>query len=102
MVIKKLVEGNTTDLIPAEVMITALFKDGQLAGKGGCNNYRATYTNQDKQLLVAAILSTKMFCPDNNWESRYFKALEGKLSWQISANTLTLQGANGSLVFERP
>ncbi|MEO6038691.1 MAG: META domain-containing protein [Saprospiraceae bacterium] len=101
--LKKIVEGTTTQIPPAGVKTTANFNAGKITGNGGCNTYNGSYVLSGNRLTFGSdVISTKMFCQAaNDWEMRYFHALHGELQWKISGNTLTLQGVEMSLVFEK-
>jgi len=100
--LKQLIKNSTTELVPADITITANFKAGNLNGKGGCNTYNATYTLAGNRVSFGPVMSTKLYCPANNWEIRYFDVIRGEMTWQISGNTLTLQGIETTLVYEKP
>ena len=100
--LRTIIEDKVAHRPPADVMITAMFKDGALSGNGGCNSYNSTYTIIGDQLSLGMTAATKMFCPANEWETRYFRALEGTQSWKISDGKLTIRTTNGALLFEKP
>ena len=97
--LKKLVDGNPAESVPYEVVITVRLAAGKLTGSGGCNDYGADYIVTGDHLSVAVIWATKRGCAAGKWETRYFEALQASESWKISGNTLTVQTADGSLVF---
>ncbi len=77
-------------------------KEGTITGNGGCNGYNATYSVTGDKVAFGPVMSTKMYCPANNWESAYFKVLEGEFSWRMEKGTLTFYRQNASLVFMKP
>lgn len=98
----KIIEGDATQAIPADVEITAAFKTGQLTGNGGCNDYQSAYTATDDQLSITMFFTTLAGCAQlNRAEERYFKILKAAQSWELSRKTLTVQAADASLVFKR-
>lgn len=81
-------------LLLPNTKITAEFKDGKLSGKGGCNQYNASYTVEpldqtSGKIQIQGITSTEIFCGEeiNAQEGSYFQALE-----QVSEYTLTDEG----------
>ena len=100
--LKLLTTEGTTQAVPADVVITATFKDGKLAGNGGCNSYSATYTLIGTRLSLGPVMSTKMSCPANMVESRYFSTLRGDMVWKVNGNKLTIEGPGVVLVYEKP
>lgn len=81
------------------VDITARFLEGQVNGFGGCNQYSGTYVlNRDNQLTIKPGASTMMACPDPQMaaETAYLKALPLVAGYEISGETLTLSGPNGT------
>jgi heat shock protein HslJ len=65
--------------IPADMEFTALFRDGNLAGKAGCNRYVASYAVDGDTLGIGAAAATRMFCMDPpgvmDMETRYLELL---------------------------
>ncbi|HYC92710.1 MAG TPA: META domain-containing protein [Thermoanaerobaculia bacterium] len=83
--------------------ITLRFADGSATGSGGCNQYRATYTESGSSLTFGPIGATKRACVDpegNRRESEYFDALSRVASYAISGNRLTLRDAAGTTLLE--
>ena len=66
--------------------ITALFKDGRLAGSGGCNRYTTGYKLKERSLTVnSEIASTMMACPQPlmSQEQTFLVALAGSVEYKI-------------------
>jgi heat shock protein HslJ len=91
--------------------ITAEFSADRMSGTGGCNRYQAPYRMSADTIQVAAIISTRMACPDperSAQESRYFSALQAAQSIKLEANhQLVIQyrlstGKTGTLAFTSP
>lgn len=85
--------------------VTAAFgADGSLAGSGGCNRYRTTYTTVDTTITIdGAVASTMMACDQAVMaqEAAFFAALTGVRSFAVSGEELTLSDDAGTalLVF---
>ena len=100
--LKTIVDGTSTQTLPAATKITATFREGKITGNGGCNGYSSTYSVTGDKVALGPVMSTKMYCPANNWESAYFKVLEGEFSWRLDKGTLTLFRNNAKLVYSQP
>lgn len=98
--LKKLVDGHADKSVPSSIKITATFKDGQLTGRGGCNEYWANYTITGGQLSITLTGATEVGC-HHDWEERYFAALSGSQSWGLDGNTLSVQCADAMLLFKK-
>jgi heat shock protein HslJ len=80
-----------------DTKITAEFMDGKLSGKGGCNQYNASFTVEpldgtSGKIQIQGIASTEMFCGDeiNAQESSYFQALEQVREYRLTDEGLVL------------
>ncbi len=86
----------------ADTRITAEFKDNQVTGTAGCNNYFASYERTDSTLEVGQIGATRMMCSDPEGimeqESGYLALLESANTYQIEAGRLKVQNASGEVV----
>lgn len=53
-------------------------KEGELSGKGGCNQYQADYTLVENKLTIDAIISTEMACATSimEQENYFFNLLQ--------------------------
>jgi len=91
-------EGNTLP-VPEAVAATAMFAAGKVSGNGGCNQYSVTYTLDGDKLTISGVTSTMMACPDLQMavESAYLAALGTVATYTISATTLELKTAEGSV-----
>ncbi|HUV92672.1 MAG TPA: YbaY family lipoprotein [Anaerolineales bacterium] len=85
-----------------DTRITAEFKDNQVIGPAGCNNYFASYERTDSTLEVGPIGATRMMCSDPEGimeqESGYLALLESANTYQIEAGQLKVQNASGEVV----
>ncbi|MEV6559112.1 META domain-containing protein [Nocardia sp. NPDC051756] len=71
--------------------------DGSVTGTAGCNRMTGRATGSDAELTFQ-IATTKMLCPVEvmDVEQSVLKALDGKTTATVDANTLTLRNANGN------
>lgn len=94
--------GSEGELVPVveEVMATATFIDGSVAGSTGCNRYHAQCRVDDDRLAVEVIAMTMMACdPERSAVERAFtSALEAAITYAIAGETLDLADANGRVV----
>ena len=79
-----------SDTIPAGV--TLLFSDSStIAGNGGCNSFFGVYTTAGKdQIDIEVKGSTMAFCPDLDFEARYFDMLSLVSSYAINGDEMQL------------
>jgi heat shock protein HslJ len=94
--------GTEGQLIPVveDVLATATFTDGSVAGSTGCNRYHAAYGADRDRLAVEAIAMTMMACePERSAVERAFtSALEAAVTYAVAGETLDLADANGRVV----
>ena len=92
------------DGTPVAAMVTLdLTEQGRIAGQGPCNRYSGENQAALPALRVAALISTKMACPDLTLETVYFTALTAATAATLGKDDLlvvTGDGA-GSLIFVR-
>jgi heat shock protein HslJ len=85
----------------ADTQVTLEFgTDGKLAGNGGCNRYRGTFSTKDQTISIGALSSSKMMCtsPDGvmTQEALFLGALEKAAAYEVSGSTLDLFDADGA------
>ena len=93
-------QGKQTKVL-AGTEITAEFKDGNLAGNAGCNNYFGTYQVDGNTLKVSGIGSTMMACLETGvmeQEQAYLAALEQSATFQAQADSLQIADAGGKTI----
>ena len=94
--------GTEGELVPVgdDVLATATFVDGSVAGSTGCNRYHARCRVDDDRLAVEAIAMTMMACdPERSAVERAFTAaLESAVAFAIAGDRLDLADANGPVV----
>jgi heat shock protein HslJ len=84
----------------ADSGVTIGFQDGKIAGYGGCNNYRASFSVGDDNPFVMAIgpvMATQKSCPEpvGSQETAYFNALGNVSRWGYVFGKLALYYAAG-------
>jgi heat shock protein HslJ len=94
--------GSEGELVPIvdNIMATATFIDGSVAGSTGCNRYHAQCRIDEGRLAVEAVAMTMMACdPERSAVERAFtSALEAAVTYAVAGDTLDLADANGRVV----
>jgi heat shock protein HslJ len=92
------VNGQMYDLAPkAPVTLTFHETSHTITGSDGCNDYRATYQLDNKQIRIQYSWSSNLPCLVSvaEQESRYIQALYQAETLLVSANALTITSAGG-------
>lgn len=96
-------ERNTAGQVPT----TLLFDPGPEPGQGSaggvamCNNYHGGYTLEQDQLILNALASTRMSCPQPvmQAEATYLELLEKSQTYQVFGQTLIITSEKGLLTY---
>jgi heat shock protein HslJ len=77
--------------------ITMSFKDGQVAGSAGCNNFHGTYSTEGSKLTLGPLATTRRACeePLMTQEQEFLAALASAVTWSIDGNVLDMHRADG-------
>ena len=75
----------------------ALQSGARLVGYGGCNRIATSYELEGLRLRFGQVISTRMFCPDNETEDKLLHALGATVRWQVRASQLDLYDAQGTV-----
>jgi heat shock protein HslJ len=90
------------DLIEGTEITARFDAEGRLAGKAGCNNYRAGYTVDGSQIHIWPAAMTRMMCsrPEGimEQEAAYVAALATAARFTVTGDTLELRTTDGKLV----
>ncbi|MCD7445018.1 META domain-containing protein [Streptomyces lincolnensis] len=88
----------TTHKTKGDAQIAIDPKTGKLGGRLGCNHVNATATVRDGHITLGAPATTRMMCEASlmDTERALLKLFDGKISYRIDQNTLTLTSANGT------
>ncbi len=100
----QLIEMNGKPL-PAQILVTLNFQEGQAGGRAPCNQYGAGYQQDGSHLSFEQVISTLMYCEDvMEYETEYLAALEGIRSFKLENDRLHLLDESGAsvLVFSQP
>lgn len=92
-------DGQTASVLPGSEVF-AEFKDGRVAGKGGCNNFFGGYTVDGTNLSISQLGSTMMACPEAlmRQEQAFFEALQSAATYAIDGDQLQIMNAAGETV----
>jgi len=84
--------------VPADTVITAVFSaDGYVSGSSGCNQYNATYTVRDQQMMIGPVAMTQMACPTGmDIEQAYLSSLGTAQQYAIQGLELTITYNQGA------
>ena len=73
--------------------------EGRVAGSTGCNSMGGSFETSGDRLTFGPLITTRMACVEENLmaqESRLLAALDSVARFAISADTLSLLGAEGA------
>lgn len=73
---------------------TLIFKDGQVSGNAGCNNYGATFTLHGNEITFGLTHATKMFCTHMQLEKTFFNCLSQVKTYKLLDDKLTFYDTN--------
>ena len=65
--------------------------DSKFSGNGGCNSLGGEYSVDKNHIHFTKIISTKMSCPDINFESTFIALLEKADKYEVRNNTMLLK-----------
>ncbi len=92
-------QGKTVNALP-ESEVTAQFREGQVLGKDGCNQYTGTYKATDMVLTIRLGATTTMACEQKLMDQAqaYAAALSSAATYQITGDRLQITGGGGKVV----
>ena len=76
----------------------AFLEDSQIAGDTGCNRFFGNFTATDDKLDFNNIGSTRMMCPQMQFESAFLSTMENTASYNISNDQLILKDSLGNVI----
>jgi heat shock protein HslJ len=91
-------KGQTVPALP-NTEVTAMFQDGKVAGKDGCNQYTGTYKATGNVLTVKLGASTMMACEPKIMDQAqgYTAALSSSATYQITGKQLQITNGGGKV-----
>lgn len=85
--------------IPADhTPAISFLKEGKVSGETGCNRFFGDFAADENGLSFKNMGSTRMLCPQMEFESAYLGALDMVASFTIKNDTLTLKDNNGNII----
>lgn len=94
---------NLVSVLP-NTQISAEFKDGNIAGSGGCNTYSGAFQQKGQELTIGPLAATEMYCNEPTGlmeqETAYLNALSKVTRYAFDGNRLTLFDADGRVMAE--
>lgn len=86
------IEGQKVQMKEANNEITMQFSEAEkrVTGMAGCNRFFGGYETDGNKLKFSHMGATRMTCPDQETELRFFKVLENTDTFQIKDQQLTL------------
>jgi heat shock protein HslJ len=77
--------------------ITMSFKDGQVSGSAGCNNFHGKYSTEGSKVQLGPLATTRRACeePLMTQEREFLAALASAVTWSIDGNVLDMHRADG-------
>ncbi len=74
---------------------TLSFKDGQISGNAGCNNYSASCNIEGNSLAIGLAMATKMYCTNMTIEKAFFDCLKKAKTFKKEGKVLFIYDGNG-------
>ena len=92
--------SNGTEMTPPQehTATLAFLKDSKIAGETGCNRFFGEYTAEGERVKFENMGSTRMMCPDMQFETAYLQAISQTASYTIEDGELSLKDSNGNIV----
>ena len=90
--------------VPSGVTITAVFAEGQVTGRSGCNNYFSACELGEGTITFGPVGGTKMMCPDEimDWETLYTSFLENAVTYRVKGGNLLVERKDGEILTFAP
>lgn len=76
----------------------AFLKDSKIAGETGCNRFFGDFTLAGENLKFENIGSTRMMCPQMQFETAYLEVIANTASYSIDNGKLTLKDNAGNII----
>ena len=97
--VTKLYQNGTPIDIPQEHNPGISFlKEGKIAGETGCNRFFGDFRAEGHSLTFANMGSTRMMCPQMEFENAYLNSLSNVASFTTDEDTMTLKDKEGNTI----
>ncbi|WP_166380217.1 META domain-containing protein [Catellatospora methionotrophica] len=90
-------DGQSAGSVPNGATAYLEFADGKVQGHTGCNTMGGSAVLGEKTITFGDLFTTKMACADDvdKLERAVLATLKGEVTWQVTADRLTLTGPDG-------
>ena len=76
----------------------SFLKEGKISGETGCNRFFGDFSANDKALTFSNMGSTRMMCPQMEFEGAYLTALDKVSSYIIHDDSLVFKDNEGNII----
>lgn len=76
----------------------SFLKDNKIAGETGCNRFFGDFKANGEEISFGNMGSTRMMCPQMEFENSYMEALGNVASYAMESDTLTLKDKDGNII----
>lgn len=92
--------SNGSEMAPPEEhnATIAFLKDSQMAGDTGCNRFFGNFAATDNTLEFNNVGSTRMMCPQMQFENAFLSTIEKTASYNVSKDQLVLKDSLGNII----
>lgn len=92
--------SNGQEILPPEdhSPTLAFLKESKIAGETGCNRFFGDYKLEGAELRFENIGSTRMMCPQMQFETSFMETISNTASYSIDNNRLALKDSAGNII----
>ena len=92
--------SNGTQITPPQEhnATIAFLKDSKIAGETGCNRFFGDYIINGEEIKFENLGSTRMMCPQMQFETAYLQTISEVASYNINNNQLILKDSAGNII----
>jgi len=74
------------------------YDDMLVSGRGGCNSFRGNFAADGKKMEFGELATTRMMCPDQAFEDKYFKIIRDVKLYSIEDQKLYFRNNNKTVL----
>lgn len=90
--------GNSIEIPAGHNPGISFLKGNKIAGETGCNRFFGDYESDGEKIIFTNMGSTRMMCPQMEFENSYMQALGNIASFTITQDTLTFKDKEGNII----
>lgn len=90
--------GNKIEIPAGHNPGISFLKDAKIAGETGCNRFFGDFKTDGEEISFTNMGSTRMMCPQIEFENSYMEALNSVASYTMESDTLTLKDKDGNTI----